>query len=192
MLRCRYQNNPCAVMDCKFVKDEYLEPCGLFTFLSTIDEDVAFYPKEKELIEDLRADYVRAWNNNADSRAKGKATGTMFEKWIRKQIKQGSESGKVSFTFGDFAVDVAIPSVSVARVILEVKIYTDIQHTLALGGLLNCSPKSRNLGFVMFYEPDEREKRILNDFKRTYIDRFDYFIIQGGWSNTLHKLNSFL
>jgi hypothetical protein len=28
------------------------------------------------------------WNKYADSRVKGKATGTMFEKWIRNQIKQ--------------------------------------------------------------------------------------------------------
>jgi hypothetical protein len=49
---------------------------------------------------------------------------------------------KRSFSFGKFAVSVAIPAISSLRVILEVKIFTDTQHTLALGSLLNFSPKN--------------------------------------------------
>lgn len=191
MSECRYRKNLCKVVNCKFVENEYLEPCGLFTFLSAIGKELRRHPKEIGLIEDLRAVYVKTWNDNKDSHAKGKATGTAFEKWIKKQIRQKSESGKVGFSFGDFAVDIAIPSISLAKVILEVKIYTDIQHTLALGGFLDCSPENRKLGFVVFYEPDEKDERVLSSLKRTYKDRFDYFIIQSGWSETVKRLNKF-
>jgi hypothetical protein len=124
---CPYENNPCKVANCKFIRDEYLEPCGLYTLLNTVKDELkaSTKAKDKQLMNGLKEDYVNVWNKYADSRAKGKATGTMFEKWIRNQIKQESESGKVSFGFGDFIVDVAVPSLSVARVILEVKIYTD-------------------------------------------------------------------
>ena len=177
--------------NCKFIKDEYLDPCGLYSFLNTINEELKSYPTERELINSLKADYAKAWNDNKDSRAKGKATGTAFEKWVRKQIKQESESGKVGFSFGDFRVDLAIPSVDSARVILECKVYGDLQHTLGLSGLLTSSPENRKLGYIVFYEPDEREKRILDGFKRMYKNRFNYFIIKNGWSNTIQRLNEF-
>ena len=190
---CPYENNPCKVANCKFIRDEYLEPCGLYTLLNTVKDELkaSTKAKDKQLMNGLKEDYVNVWNKYADSRAKGKATGTMFEKWIRNQIKQESESGKVSFGFGDFIVDVAVPSLSLARVILEVKIYTDTQHSLALGSLLNYSPKNRKLGLITFYELSDVEYKILDDFKRTYKNRFDYFIIQGGWSNTIQRLNEF-
>jgi hypothetical protein len=191
MLKCEYQNNPCKVKNCKFIKDEYLDPCGLYAFLNTINEELQSYPTERELINSLKADYVKAWNDNARSRAKGKATGTAFEKWIRKQIKGESESGKVSFNFGEFAVDVAIPNSEKSRVILECKKYGDLQHTLALGGLLASSPKNRKLGYVVFDEPDKRELKILKDFKSKYKGRFGYFIIQSNWSRALERLNRF-
>ena len=190
-LKCQYQNNPCKVKPCKFIKDEYLEPCGLFSFLNAIKKELSVYPKEKALIRDLRADYVKAWNDNKDSRAKGKATGTAFEKWIKKQIKQKSEKGKVSFSFGEFAIDLAMPSIKNPRVILEVKVYTDTQHTLALGGLLNYSPENRKLCLVTFYEPADVEYKILRDFKEAYKNRFNYFIMERGWSNSIRRLNEF-
>lgn len=192
-MSCPYENNPCKVANCKFIRDEYLEPCGLYTLLNTVKDELKASAKtgDRRLINSLKEGYVNAWNKYADSRAKGKATGTAFEKWVRKQLKQENESGKVSFSFGEFAVDAAVPSTGLAKVILEVKIYTDIQHTLALGGLLNSSPKNRKLGFVMFYEPDEREKKILNGFKKSYKNRFDYFTIEGGWSNSIERLNEF-
>ena len=195
MKKCPYENNPCKVVNCKFVRDGNPDHCGLYTFLDTVNKELKSAKKEdRELINDLKERYVNVWNKFAESRGKGKATGSMFEKWIRKRMRgEKIEGGKVSFSFGEFTVDAVIPSTRQAKVILEIKIHADIQHTLALGGLLNSSPKDRKLGFVTFYEPGEKVKKILNGFKKSYKNRFDYFIIAGkdGWSHSIDRLKEF-
>jgi len=55
--------------------DKNLNACGLFTFLGTLEGELKTHPEEKKLIGDLRADYVEAWNDCKNSRAKGKVTG---------------------------------------------------------------------------------------------------------------------
>lgn len=42
--------------------------------------------------------------------------------------------GKVKFNFGEFQCDAVIPSLSNQKAILEIKIYTDVQHSLMLEG----------------------------------------------------------
>lgn len=74
-------------------------------------------------------------------------------------------------------MDLAVPSVDNPRVILEVKVYSDTQHTLALGNLLSYSPADRKLGLITLYDPSDVEYKILDDFKRAYKNRFDYFIM---------------
>jgi len=195
MALCPYENNPCEVVNCIFIKKGNPKPCGLFSFLSAIDIELNKFSKEKSLIQDLREIYVEAWNKNIDSRAKGKATGTALEKWLKNRIEQKIESGKVNFNFGEFAVDVAIPTTSNPKIILEVKVYTDIQHTLALGALLNFSQPDWKIGLVTFYNPESNTKspvhKILDKIKTNNCDRFDYFFIQGGWSSTIKNLNEF-
>ena len=200
MKKCPYENNPCKVVNCKFVRDGNPDHCGLYTFLDTVNKELKSAKKEdRELINDLKERYVKVWNEHTESRGKGRATGTMFEKWIRERIRdrlggEEIERGKVSFKFGKFNVDAAIPSTRQAKVILEIKIHTDIQHTLALGGLLKSSPEDRKLGFVTLNEPKKEEvKKILNDFKESYKNRFDYFIIAGkdGWSHSIDRLKEF-
>jgi len=195
MALCPYENNPCEVVNCIFIKKGNPKPCGLFSFLSAIDIELNKFSKEKSLIQDLREKYVKTWNDFKDSRAKGKATGTALEKWLRNRIEQKIESGKVNFSFGEFAVDVAIPTTSNPKIILEVKVYTDIQHTLALGALLNFSQPDWKIGLVTFYNPERSKKssipKILNEIKTMNRNRFNYFFIQGGWSNTIKKLNEF-
>lgn len=195
MALCPYENNPCEVVNCTFIKRGNQKPCGLYSFLSAIDEELHKFSKEKDLIQDLREKYVNTWNYVKDSRAKGKATGTAFEKWLIKCLKQKTDRGKVNFSFGKYAVDVAIPTTSNPKIILEVKIYTDVQHTLALGTLLNFSQQDWKVGLVTFYNPENNKKspvpKILNKIKTINRDRFDYFFIQGGWSNTIKRLNEF-
>ncbi|MEX2689308.1 MAG: hypothetical protein Q6351_003145 [Candidatus Njordarchaeum guaymaensis] len=188
--KCQFEEE-CRIESCKFIKNKNIKSCGLYTFLSVIEDERKLYPKEQALIQDLRTEYIKVWNSHADSRAKGVVTGYAFENWIRKNIKQKCGKGEVKFRFGSFRVDVAIPSTDSARVILEIKLVPDLQHILALGGLLNFSLKKRKVGFVTFYEPKQRERNVLNSFKRKYKGRFDYFVIRGGWSNTIKKLNKF-
>jgi len=92
------------------------------------------------LIDDLETEYTRTWNQYASSRGKGPATGRTFGKWIIDKLKthgKSAEKGKIKFGFGGFQVDAAIPSLANPETILEIKIYTDTQHSLMLGGLIS-------------------------------------------------------
>lgn len=186
---CNYDKE-CGVNNCSYTAN--LGGCGLYGFLGTIDKQLQIYSTEKELIETLRNDYLKAWKKNPNSRGKGKATGNAFEKWIKTQIGNYS-GGKVKFNdIFTFNVDIVIPKSNNPRVIIEVKILIDIQHTLALGGLLHfiTNKKDMKMGLVTFYKPNEECIKILDYFKNSF-KIFDYFFIQNGWSKTIENLKNF-
>jgi len=165
-------------------------------FLDSIKQELETHTKteEKHLINNLKDEYVETWNEVKNSGAKGKATGTTFEKWIKTQLNDFQyKSGKVDFSFGKFNVDVAMPSLEEVKTILEIKLFIDLQHTLTAKGLLDYSPEERKVGYVVFYEPKRKEIiYLLKQFKKDYGNRFDYFVIAGGWIDTLKRLKKFL
>jgi len=200
MSGCPYYNDPCNKNNCPHKVDSK-PPCGLFNFLKHINRELADFPNEKKLITKLKEEYVETWKKEKESHAPGRATGTTFEKWIKKQIGVHDENrkttGTVNFTFGKFAVDLALPSRETPRVILEIKLGIDTQHALALGGLLDYKPEhTEKLGLVTLYKRAEEPPvgKILRDLKENkHKDRFDYFIIEGenGWSNAIQRLKKF-
>jgi len=147
-------------------------------------------PNEEELIKTLRGAYLEAWNRNLESRGRGKVTGSAFEKWIKKQIGEW-KGGRVDFNGFKFNVDISIPSTTNPKVIIEVKMHTDIQHTLAFGSLLNFSEEDMKLGIVTFSKPSDGCVNILEHFKAKESKRFSYFSIQDGWSETIRNLKEF-
>jgi hypothetical protein len=158
------------------------------------------------LINDLETTYINAWNKYASSRGKGPATGKAFEKWIVDRLRGSGktvEKGKIKFRFGEFQVDAAIPSLANPQIILEIKIYTDIQHSLMLRGLIDelITPNTK-IGLVTLYTPGTFYKirtptrtpdaiSILNNLKAIFPNRFDYFHIQDKWTNTITQLINF-
>ncbi len=189
---CNYENE-CRVTDCRYTEtgEHSFSYCGLYCFLNTIDEELQNFHGEEELINTLRNDYLGAWNKNPNSRGKGKATGSAFERWIKNQIGK-YKGGKVDFNGFKFNVDIVIPTSSNPKVILEVKILADLQHTLTFGGLLDFSKeKQMKLGIVTFYRPSAECIKILEHFKEKESKRFAYFSIQNGWSETIQNLKEF-
>lgn len=159
-------------------------------------------PTDLQLINDFEKVYVATWNKHASSRGKGPATGKAFEKWIVDKLQKagkGVQKGKIKFHFGEFQVDAAIPSLVNPETMLEIKIYTDIQHSLMSGGLIGqlMNPNTK-IGLVTFYRPGtyygaktSAITNILNNLKANFPNKFDYFHIQNGWSNAIARLISF-
>ena len=195
MKTCEYQFDPCEVKDCKVRNPK---SCALYGFIVDINEELESYPKEKGLIEALKKSFIEAWNNKKRrSVAIGRATGDAFAKWVINQaglIGKGEKDKKVKFRSIDFTVDYVIPSAKNPKVILEIKKNSDLQHTFALKGLLDYSPKGRKLGYVTFKERRNSEVfKLLEKLNRKYKSRFGYFIIAGpgGWSKAIKSLNVF-
>jgi hypothetical protein len=155
-----------------------------------------------QLIADFENIYVATWNKYASSRGKGPATGKAFEKWIVDKLKiagKNVQKGKMTFHFGEFQVDAAIPSLANPTTILEIKIYTDIQHSLMLAGLIRqlVNPQTK-IGLVTFYRPGtyygvktSAITNILNNLKANFPKKFDYFHVQNGWSKAIARLVNF-
>ena len=135
-------------------------------------------------------------------RGKGPATGKAFENWIRDKLKAQGKSvvkGKVKFNFGEFQCDAVIPSLSNPKAILEIKIYTDVQHSLMLEGLINNLPNP-NIKVVLvtlydfgtFYAAKSRLiQNTLNNLKAKFQNRFDCFHVENGWSSEIARLFQF-
>lgn len=158
------------------------------------------------LIDDLETTYINAWNQYASSRGKGPATGKAFEKWIVDKLRSSGktvEKGRIKFRFGEFQVDAAIPSLANPQTILEIKIYTDIQHSLMLRGLIDELPTpNTKIGLVTLYKPGTFYRvrtpmrtpdviNILNNLKAKFPNRFGYFHIQDEWTNAITQLINF-
>ncbi|MGC8896135.1 MAG: hypothetical protein ACP5LB_05145 [Candidatus Bathyarchaeia archaeon] len=200
---CEYQHDPCKVEHCKLVEsNKNLKNCALYDFLKIIDEELKRYTEEKVRIESLKKSFVEAWNNKKEKResvAIGRATGDAFAKWVIEQAGlhgKSEKDKKVKFGPVDFTVDYVIPSAQNPKVILEIKKNSDIQHTFALKGLLDYSPKYRKLGYITFKERENSKVvKLLEEFKSDpkYKSRFNYFIITGpnGWSKTIENLKVF-
>jgi hypothetical protein len=138
----------------------------------------------------------------SSSRGKGPATGKAFENWIRDKLKAQGKSvvkGKVKFNFGEFQCDAVIPSLLNPQTILEIKIYTDVQHSLMLEGLINNLPNpSIKVGLVTLYDfgtfyakKSHLIQDILNNLKTKFQNRFDCFHIENGWSSEMTRLFQF-
>lgn len=198
MKMCKYQHDPCGVKDCKVRNPKN---CALYGFLNTIEKESSNYPEEKALIESLKTSYVDVWNKRKrESVAIGRATGDVFAKWVTEKSSlsgKGKKDKKVEFGPIKFTVDFVIPSAQDPKVVLEIKMLSDIQHTLTLKGLLDYSPEDRKLGYVTFIITQSDIIKLLDEFKVKYKDedklRFDYFIITGpdGWSKAIERLKAF-
>jgi len=153
-----------------------------------------FEPANISLMDSLKDAYTSAWNKNVESRAKGKATGTKFEKWVFDHIGFEKEFGPVSFSFGPFSADVAIPSRENANVVIEIKLLTDKQQALAMKGLLvSCKGfEKRKIGYVLFYKPTKIVENILKETTENYPNRFKYFIIEKDWAGAIKDLNTYV
>ncbi|MEO0086625.1 MAG: hypothetical protein ABIK90_00920 [candidate division WOR-3 bacterium] len=183
------------------------ESCGLRCFLNTINEERRKCPEEINLINELEEVYRNAWNAHIHSRARGRATGAAFERWIREQIGnppgvEVQSGGIVQFSVFRFPADILITtSSSNQMVILEVKYILDRQQALFIGGLLYFLEENMKLGIVTFARPREDCINILEHFKKHFKnekpERFDYFFIQSdekgknGWSTSIKRLKSF-
>jgi len=186
MTECGYKNNPCKAARCP--KD-----CGLKYFLNMIKREKEAHPEEEKIIEKLREKYVEKWNKYWQTLGRGPALGKAFEEWITEEIGLSRKCNKkVNFGVFEFQVDCAIPSAQNPKVILEMKINSDTQHVLAMRSLLDYFQNGK-LGYVaLYYKPEQRDViNILEDIKRKYESRFNYFFIEGGWSKTLEELKAF-
>ena len=172
------------------------ESCGLLCFLNTINEERRKCPKEINLIDKLKEAYKNAWNAHIHSRARGRATGAAFERWIKEQIGN-PKGGRAQFSVFRFPADILITTSSNQQVILEVKYILDRQPALSLGGLLHFLEKNMKLGIVTFARPHQDCINILQYFKDKKRERFDYFFIQSdkngenGWSTSIERLKKF-
>ena len=136
---------------------------------------------------------IEAYNRRPSSRCIGPAIGAALERWVRDNLER-VQKGKVNFSFGEFEVDCAIPSVNNPKAILEIKDYGNTQYALAMKGLLDYLPNGCKLGLILFSPPYHQtaHENILNDLRNRYPDRFEYFIISTEWSKALSRLRSFL
>jgi hypothetical protein len=121
-------------------------------------------------------------------------------KWAKLKAQGKSVvKGKVKFNFGEFQCDAVIPSLSNPKTILEIKIYTDVQHSLMLEGLINNLPNpSIKVGLVTLYDfgtfyakKSHLIQDILKNLKTKFQNRFDCFHIENGWSSEMARLFQF-
>ena len=197
---CLYQNR-CKSPTCPRI----LTNCGLRFFLERMTGQrgtCSRNPPDLQLLNDLENTYVTAWNRYASSRGKGPATGKAFENWIVGKLKahgKSVEKGKVKFGFGDFQVDAVIPSLASPQTILEIKVYTDIQHSLMLEGLINnLANLNIKIGLVTLYDlgtfyavKSRSIRNILSNLRTKFQNRFDCFHIENGWSSEITRLINF-
>jgi hypothetical protein len=175
--------------------------CGLRYFYQMISEQlISHYSEEdKAIMKSLQESYTDAFNNSSGGERK---TGLEFERWLQERIKFKGEKGEVQFAFGSFNVDYAFPSRSQPKIILEIKVGTDIQHCLAIQGLIeNLSPPCSKVGLVTIYSPGrkpglkqpvESQKNILDRLAEKHKAKFGYFHLENGWSNAISLLNQFI
>lgn len=192
---CPFQNRCKKFPKCPPI----LNDCGLYYFLDKMSKQqgkCSRNPADLQLFNDLENAYVAAWNQYALSGGKGPITGKAFENWVVDKLKaygKSVEKGKFKFNFGYFQVDAAIPSLANPKTILEIKVLTDVQHSLMLEGLINNLPNSSiKIGYVALYDfKSPPIRKILSNLKTKFQNRFDYFHIENGWTSEMDRLISF-
>jgi len=184
---CKYLDKCVGSADrCPFLRrGKSPNSCGFFSVLSRVEEYGSSYTDSdrrlaEEFIEILRARWLEGIEGG--SRALGKITGTIFEKWIYgkifdelKDVCAMMRGKKVYLDLRgskvEWAADIYIECGGRVTAV-EVKMILDKQHSLMAKALLDFT--DIRWVFASFHPPDGETEKVLQHIQGAYRGRFMY------------------